>query len=320
MLSSDIAIDFGTSTIRIFLAGKGIAVSEPSLIAVHGDTGEILAMGRPAAAMRGRVPENIKLIHPFVGGLVESYALADYMFTSYIKKIGMGRLFLPSAVISVPVGITEVERHAISDVVEHSGIRKIEFLEETVAAALGAGINLKSAVGSMVIDIGEVSCAMAVIAGNQVVSQKRVNVAGQDFDAALTRYLRRKHSLEIGPQSAREAKEDIGCVFPREKINSCHIKGRNLETGLPGEAIVTSDEMVEAFAEPALRIAKAAEECLEPVPPEILGDIARGQITLTGGGAYLYGMDMYLQKRLKLPVIPCEEAEKATVKGAAKRI
>lgn len=320
MISSDIAVDFGTSTIRIFLEGKGLVMSEPAVMAVNNDTGEVIAIGRNAQNMLGKTGRSVSVKSPFVGGLVADYSIADHMVTAYIKKIGMGTIFLPSAVVCVPQDITEVERQAISDVVERSGIRKLSFVEDIVAATLGAGLNPKSSVGIMVADIGQAKTAAAVMAANQVVAEKRSNIAGQSFNEALIKYVRKKHALEIGPQTAEMAKREIGCAFPRLKLISCHIKGKDINTGLPKDVLLTSDETVEAFVDPSMQIAKIFEECLEFVPPEILGDIARGSITLTGGGSLLYGLDKFLSRRLKLPVTLIEEPENAVIMGMSQRM
>lgn len=320
MLTSDIAIDFGTGTIRFFLGGKGIVISEPSVMAINADSGEIVAMGREAYAMQGRTTGDVVIRHPFVRGLVENYSMADHMVTTYIKKIGMGKIFLPSAVVTVPFDISEVEKHALSDIVERSGIRKITFIEESAAAAMGAGLSIKSSVGFMIVDLGQATTKIAVMAGNRIIAQRRIFVAGQSMNEALVRYIRKKHDIEVGPQTAESVKCEIGSVFPRDRVTSCHVKGKNIITGLPEEMILTSDETVEALVDPATQIAKAIEECLEFLPPEILGDISRSGITLTGGTANLYGLDKFLEKRLRLSVQAIEQPQNAVPLGAGKAL
>ncbi len=319
MFSSVIAVDLGSYYIRINLMGKGIVIKEPSIMAVNRKTKEVIAIGREAYNMIGRTSENVEFHRPFKRGVVTDFTMAEYMLTTHIKKIVSGKLMLPSAMVAIPTDITDVQKHAISDVFERSGIRKINYIDDTIATVKGSGMNLKSSTGIMVINIGYSHTTSAVLAGGKVISEQKVLVGGHNFNEALINYVRKKNYLSIGELMAEQTKREIGSVVARDKLTSWHVIGQDINTGMPKDMIVTSDEVLEAFLDPMNRIYASVQKALDFVPEEILGDIRRDQIILTGGGAKLYGVDRFLQRKLGLPVLLSTNADNAVIVGAAQK-
>ncbi len=301
MMSSDIAIDFGATEMRIFIPNRGV-FSEPSVVAIDNQKEEVVAMGKDAYNMLGRTGDNITFSRPFTNGKVSDLSIAEYMFTTNMKKYGLGKVFLPAVTVAVPDNITQVEKDAIYNVLERSGIKKIRYVDNVKAAFIGVGENIKSSVGIMIANIGYESGFCSIMAQNRKINSKKISVGGDQFNKAFIDYIRKIRGVLIGPQTAEYAKREIGSVSPRGRMISCHIKGRNIYTGLPADIVVTSDETIEAYVSVATKIASEIEECLEFIPPEILGDISRSGITLCGGGALLYGLDKYLHRRLKFEV------------------
>ncbi len=319
-MAANIAMDLGTSYIRVYMEDKGIVISEPSDMTINKATGEVLAIGKDAVQMRGRTVGDVVVDSPFKSGTITGYSASEYAITNYIKKIATGKVFLPNVLVAVPFDVTEVERHAISTIVEKTGIRKVDFIPQGVVGALGIGIDVRSPVASMVVNIGSSSTLVAVIAGNAIVLNRRINIGGKTFDEAMVRYVRKKFELEIGEQSAENIKMQIGCAFPKEKIEREYIKGRNIYSNLPAQALMSSDDTVEAYVGTMLEFTSEIQSILEEVPPEILNDIAKEGVHFIGGGSSLYGMDLFIHKKINLHINLYEEPENAVIRGSGEAI
>lgn len=317
MLSSDIAIDLGSSTIRIHSPKKGLIVTEPAIMAVDVGTKAVIAIGKEAYNMLGRTGENVMFSRPFARGVVTDLTMAEYIFARYIRKIGTAKLMSPSVVIAAPAEITEVQKSAISDVLERSGIRKIRFIDDCLASMKGSGINMKSTGAIMAVNIGYSQSTASVMFGGEVIVKENVNVGGDDFTNALIEFMRKRHSMEIGPITAEEGKFEIGGVCPRDRASYYCFKGKNIYTSLPQKQMVNSDETIEIFASLMNSLSGLISKVMENLPAEILSDISNSQIILSGGGALLFGMDKYLQRKLDMTVKVCQEPENAVIFGTA---
>ncbi|HEX3038562.1 MAG TPA: rod shape-determining protein [Oscillospiraceae bacterium] len=320
MLGTDIAIDLGTSTIKIYLDGKGIILNEPSVIAFDVQTDEVVAIGKEAYAMVGRTSDKISVVHPLCNGVISDFGLAQYVINYYIKKINSSKVFMPRVVVSVPCQITEVEKRAVVDAISAAGVRKICLVEEPVAAALGAKVDISTPHGCLVVDIGGGTTDMAVISLCGVAISRSIQIAGNAFDEAIIKYTRRKYNLVIGKHMAEQAKNEIGCVYPRKEVLKFRIKGRNALSGLPQWTDLSSDEMLEALIEPAMQIIRTMQDMLEKTPPELMGDVYSDGIVLTGGSAQLFGFDTLISKKTKMPVHLAEEPENCVANGAGAAI
>ena len=320
MLGTDIAIDLGTSSIKIYLDGKGIVLREPSVVAVEQDTENVVAVGREAYAMIGRTSERISVVTPLSNGVISDFDLARHMITHYLKTISGSKVFMPRVVVSVPCEITEVEKRAVVDSISSSSVRKICLIEEPVAAALGAGIDISAPHGSLVIDIGGGTTDMAVLSLSGISIATSIKTAGDVFDDCIVKYVRRKYNLIIGKRMAEEAKLAIGCVYPRRELLTHRVKGRNAMTGLPQWADVTSDEMLEAMIDPAMQIVRALQDLLERTPPELVGDVYEDGGVLTGGSAAIFGFPQLLSRKAKMPIRLAEAPSDCVALGAGKAI
>ena len=320
MLGTDIAIDLGTSSIKIYLDGKGIVLREPSVVAVEQDTENVVAVGREAYAMIGRTSERISVVTPLSNGVISDFDLARHMITHYLKTISGSKVFMPRVVVSVPCEITEVEKRAVVDSISSSSVRKICLIEEPVAAALGAGIDISAPHGSLVIDIGGGTTDMAVLSLSGISIATSIKTAGDVFDDCIVKYVRRKYNLIIGKRMAEEAKLAIGCVYPRRELLTYRVKGRNAMTGLPQWADVTSDEMLEAMIDPAMQIVRALQDLLERTPPELVGDVYEDGGVLTGGSAAIFGFPQLLSRKAKMPIRLAEAPSDCVALGAGKAI
>ncbi|MCH5352578.1 MAG: rod shape-determining protein [Acutalibacter sp.] len=320
MIGTDIAIDLGTSKFKVYLDGKGIVLSEPSIIAVDNYTDEVIAIGSEAYDMLGRTSERITVARPLSNGVISDLSMAEHLISYYLKKISSSRVFMPRVVVSVPCGLTEVEKRAVVDAIGAAGVRKVCLIEEPVAAAIGAGVDIAVPHGTMIVDIGQGTTDMAVISLNGIAIANSIHTAGDDFNDAIIKYVRRKFNLVIGDRTAEEAKIAIGCAYPRKKLLTYTLKGRNAMTGLPETTVMNSDEMIEALIEPAISIIKTVQATLEETPPELLADIFTDGIYLTGGSANLYGFSTLLSKKTKIPVVTVENPEDCVVLGAGKAI
>ena len=282
-LAKDIGIDLGTASVLVYIKGKGVVLNEPSVVAIDKNTGKLLKVGAEAQAMLGRTPGNIVAIRPLREGVISDYEMTERMLKEFIHKVSGGfQFFKPRVIICVPSGITEVEERAVVDAGIQAGARRVYLIEEPVAAAIGAGIDIAKPDGHMVVDIGGGTSDIAVISLSGVVESVSIKVAGDQFNESIVKYMRRKHNILIGERTAELMKMEIGCVYPKEEETSIEIKGRCLMTGLPKTISVTSTEMMEAFEEPVERILEAVHGVLERTPPELVADISNNGIVMTG--------------------------------------
>ena len=320
MLGTDIAIDLGTSAVKIYLDGKGIVLKEPAVVAVDTETDEVVATGEKAYNMIGRTSDKIQVSHPLSGGVISNFDLAKYLIETYLRQISASRVIMPRVVISIPCDITEVEKRAVVDAASSAGVRKICLIEEPVAAALGAGLDISLPHGSLVVDIGGGTTDMAIISLRGIAISRSVRIAGDTFDEAIIKYIRRKYNLIIGRRMAEDCKKTVGCVFPRKQIETFRVKGRNAMTGLPQWADITSDDALEALIDSAMQIIRMLQEMLEKTPPELMGDIYSDGLVLTGGSAQLYGLDQLLSKKTRMPVRVADNPQDCVALGAGKAI
>ena len=293
---SDLGLDLGTATILINVKGKGIVLKEPSVIAYDKNREEIVAIGTEARKMLGRTPDNIVAVRPMRNGVISNFDLTSRMLKYFIKKVCGNFNFKPRIMICVPSMVTEVEERAVYDAAIEAGARRAYLIEEPIAAAIGAGIDISQPYGNMIVDIGGGTTDVAVISLKDTVASKSIKVAGDEFDEAITKYVRRKFNMLIGERTAEEVKVQIGCVFPRENILKMPVKGRCLITGLPKTIEMTSEETREAFSDVSSDIIEAIHWVLEKTPPELVGDISEKGIILTGGGSLVYGLDKLISK------------------------
>lgn len=290
-MGKDIGIDLGTATVLVYVKGKGIVLKEPSVVAVDKNTDRIIKIGREAQTMLGRTPANITAVRPLREGTISEYDITLKMIQFFIKKACGTVLFKPRVIICVPSGINEVEERAVVDAATQAGAKKTYLIEEPVAAAIGAGIDISAPVGHLVVDIGGGTTDVAVISLGGVVVAESVKVAGDKFDDAIIRYVRRKYNILIGERTAEKVKIKIGSAWPREAPRSISVKGRCLVQGLPRVIRLTSTEMMDALEEPITDIVEAICSVIEGTPPELIGDLMNNGIIMTGGGSLLYGLD-----------------------------
>lgn len=295
-LRADVGIDLGTASILVYVKGKGIVLQEPSVVAIDQHTNKFLAVGEEARKMLGRTPGNIIAIRPLRDGVISDYNVTERMLKYFIQK-ALGRMiFKPRLIICVPSGVTEVEKRAVIEASNEAGALKTYLIEEPIAAAIGAGLDITEPDGNMIVDIGGGTTDVAVISLGGIVVSRSIKVAGDDCDEAITRYIRKKFNMMIGERSSEALKVNVGCAFPYEEEKFMEIKGRNLLTGLPMTVEVSSTDMLEALREPVQEIVEAVHEVLERTPPELAADISNRGIIMTGGGALLYGLDKLIEQ------------------------
>ncbi len=319
-LSKDIGIDLGTASVLVYIKGKGIVLNEPSVVAMDKNTGKLLKVGAEAQAMLGRTPGNIIAIRPLREGVISDYDMTERMLREFIRKVVGFQFFKPRLIICVPSGITEVEERAVIDAGIQAGARKVYLIEEPVAAAIGAGIDIAKPDGNMVVDIGGGTADIAVISLSGVVESCSIKVAGDQLNESVIKYMRRKHNLLIGERTAEEMKIQIGCVYPLEEEKTMEIKGRCLMTGLPRVVSVSSEEMREAFEEPVERILEAIHAVLERTPPELVADISTNGIVMTGGGSMVSGFDKLITARTGIQTTVAENAIACVAEGTGKSL
>lgn len=308
--SNDVGIDLGTASVLVYVKGKGIVLQEPSVVAINVETKELRAVGAEAQRMIGRTPENIIAIRPLRDGVISDYNMTEKMLKYFLEKICKRRLFRPRIIICVPSGVTEVEARAVKEASAQAGARRSFLIEEPIAAAIGAGIDIAQPVGSMVIDIGGGTTDIAVISLGGIVQSDSIKVAGDKFDEAIIKYIKKKHNILIGERTAEELKIKIGCVYSsmESEFSEMQIKGRSLVTGLPQTITVNSEETKEALGEVSEQIVEAVKGVLEKTPPELLGDISTNGIVMTGGGSLIKGLDKLISLHTG---IDCEIAPEA---------
>ena len=316
----DIAIDLGTSNLLIYVRGKGITLREPSIVAVDKYTGRMLKVGQEAQKMLGRTPANIVAIHPINAGVISDYDMTAAMLHELLGRVTSFSLFKPRVLVTVPSSITGVEERNVIDAVIEAGARKVYLVESAVATAAGAGVDISRPDGHMIIDIGGGTTEIAVVSLGGVVECKSIKVAGDAFDDAIVRYVRRKHNVLIGKRTAEEVKISIGCLVQRPEVGVEDVKGRCLLTGLPKAVRLTSTELIEAIAEPAQEILEAVHMVLEDTPPELASDVAQNGILMSGGGSLIYGFDQIIQRDTGIPTMVVEDAMACTAFGGGKML
>lgn len=309
-LGMNIGIDLGTASILIYVHGKGVVLNEPSVVAVHARTGKVLAVGESAALMIGRTPEQVQAIRPLKDGVISDFKVTEVMLKAFINRVNTGflaRYFKPTIVVCVPSVITSVEQKAVEDACKHAGAKTVYLIREPIAAAIGAGIDITQASGSIILDIGGGTTDIAVISLCEAVVDSSIKVGGDKFDEAIIKYIRRKHNVLIGEPTAEDLKINIGCAYPRDEELSMEVRGRNLITGMPATLSISSTEMLEALEEPVSQIFEAVHNVLERTPPELMADISQRGIVMTGGGAQLYGLDRMLAAKVGIEVNVAED-------------
>ena len=319
--ANEVGIDLGTANVLVYIKGKGIVLNEPSVVAINNDTDEILAVGEEARQMLGRTPANIVAVRPLKDGVISDYDITERMLKYFIRKTcGTGRFFKPRIMVCVPSGVTEVEKRAVREAATQAGGKDVYLMEEPVAAAIGAGIDISKPDGVMVIDIGGGTTDIAVISLGGIVASTSVKMAGDKIDEAIIKYMRKTHKLYIGERTAEELKVNIGTAFPRDEVMTMECRGRDLVTGLPKSVDVTSEEMMEALEEPLHIICEAGHNVLERTPPELSADISNSGIIVTGGGALLYGIDKRIEDRTGIKVVIAEDPKSCVAIGTGKAL
>ncbi len=316
LFSNDIGIDLGTATVLVYVRGKGIVLKEPSVVAIDMNTNKLYAVGEEARRMLGRTPDAIRAIRPLADGVISDYDLTEAMIKSFINKVCKRRLFKPRIMICVPSGVTEVEQRAVIDAAHQAGARKVYLIEEPIAAAIGAGVDISQPRGMMIVDIGGGTTDVAVISLGSIVVSRSIKIAGDEFDEAVIKYIRKRYSLNIGSRTAEDVKISIGCVYPREKDISIDIRGGSLLTGLPQTVTVSSEEIRGAFEDVVSEIIEAVKTTLEETPPELVGDILEDGILLTGGGSLVNGLDKRLKKETGIDVFLADDIVSCVAKGS----
>ena len=318
--AKDIGIDLGTASVLVYVKGKGVVLNEPSVVAMDKTTGKLLKVGTDAQAMLGRTPGNIIAIRPLREGVISDYDMTERMLKEFIHKVAGFSFFKPRVIICVPSGITEVEERAVIDAGIQAGARKVYLIEEPVAAAIGAGIDITQPDGHMEVDIGGGTADIAVISLSGVVESASIKIAGDQLNEAVVKYMRRKHNLLVGERTAEEMKKQIGCVFPKDEEETMDVKGRCLLTGLPKVVTVSSTEMMDAFEEPVERIMEAIHSVLERTPPELVADVSTNGIIMTGGGSLVYGFDKLVTARTGIHTTVADDAISCVVLGTGKSL
>lgn len=324
MFGQDIGIDLGTSTILIYVKGRGVIAKEPAVVAMDKDSNRLLQVGREAQKMLGRTPGNIVAVKPLKEGVISDYSITERMLRYFMQRITkrsfLESLFKPRVVICVPSDITEVEERAVIDAGMQAGARRVHLIEEPLAAALGAGVDITQPCGNLVVDIGGGTSDIAVISLGGIVTSRSIKVAGDNFDDAIIRYIRKKYNILIGERTAEELKIKIGCVRKRDKLLAMDIRGRSLVSGLPKTIQISSDEVYDALMEPAMTIVEEIRGILEDTPPELIGDISARGIVLTGGGALVYGMERLISTEVGIKTYLADEPESCVVLGTGKAL
>ncbi len=322
LFSHDLGIDLGTSNVLIFEDGKGVVIREPSVVAVDKNTGSILEIGAAARNMLGRTPGNVVAMKPLKDGVISDHEMTVKMLQTLFRQQSRSSLFTPKprVVICVPSGVTEVEERTVINAAIDAGARRVYLIEEPLAAALGAGLDIRGPKGHMVVDIGGGTTDIAVLSLNGVAVSSSIKVAGEAMDEAIARYVRRKHGVIIGQVTAEDIKIQIGCVYPRPENISTTVKGRDAKTGLPRELTLLSSEIYEVLKRPARQITDEVLSVLEETSPELVSDISENGITLTGGGSQIWGMDKLLTERTGILCTLADDADCCVAYGCGKSL
>lgn len=316
---NDVGIDLGTASVLVYVKGKGIVLREPSVVAVDKNTGNLLAIGEEARTMLGRTPGNIVAIRPLRDGVISNFHDTERMLRFFLRKVIGRRLFFkPRVVVCVPSGVTEVEKRAVIEATEEAGARNTMLIEEPIAAAIGAGLDIASPIGHMVLDVGGGTTDVAVLSMGGSVISTSLKCAGDKFDESLIRYLKKKYNVLIGERTAEEIKINIGSAFPHREEVYMEVTGRNLISGLPKTVTLSSNETIEALEEPLSLIVEAIHNVIEHTPPELASDISENGLCMTGGGSLLYGLDKVLCEKLKIPCYVADDAVSCVAIGTGK--
>jgi rod shape-determining protein MreB and related proteins len=315
----DLGIDLGTATVLVYAKGKGVILKEPSVVAINKNNNKVLAVGEEARRMIGRTPGNIVAIRPLRDGVISDYDITEKMLKEFIKKAyGKSKITAPKIMVCVPSQATEVEKRAVIDAARNSGAKKVHLIEEPLAAAIGAGLDITKPNGSMVIDIGGGTTDIAVISLGGVVVRSSIKVAGDTFDDAIIKFVRNKYKIMIGEKTAEELKITIGSALKGSRNVSSTMKGRNLITGLPDEVTISSDEINGALKESVSLIVESVKVVLEKTPPELASDIMEKGILMTGGGSLLYGLDKLIEHETGVSVEIANNSVEAVAEGTGK--
>lgn len=316
----DIAIDMGTSSTLIFEQGKGVVAREPTVVAVDKFNGKILKVGQDAQKMLGRTPANIVAIHPVNAGVISDYEITAQMLRELVSRITSFSLFKPCILACVPSSINGVEERAVIDAAIEAGARKVYLLETAVATALGAGVDISKADGHMVIDIGGGTTEIAVISAGGVVECESIKTAGASFDESIVRFIRDKYNVRIGLSAAEELKRSIGCIIQRPDVGTEEVKGQNLKNGLPKSVEINSTELIEAFVEPMNKILESVHAVLERTSPQLVGDLDKNGIIMSGGGSLIYGIDRLIERSTNIRTVVVDDAVSCAAYGAGKML
>lgn len=320
VFGQDIGIDLGTATILVYVKGKGIVLREPSVVAIDKNTNEVLAVGQEARKMLGRTPGNIIALRPLKDGVISDYTITEKMLKYFINKVCGKFIFSPRIMICVPSRITEVEKKAVIDAANHAGARKVYLIEEPIAAAIGAGIDIGKPYGSMIVDIGGGTADIAVISLGGSVKSTSLKVAGDKFDEAIIKYIKKNRNIIIGERTAEDIKINVGCMYPKTVTERMAVKGRDLTSGLPVEFEVTSEEIYEALKECSEKIIEGVHSVLEETPPELAADISERGIYITGGGGLVDGLDKLIEEKTGISVMIAEDAQSCVAIGTGKAL
>lgn len=319
-LRADLGIDLGTASVLVYVKGKGIVLKEPSVVAIDQNTDKLLAVGEEARRMLGRTPGNIVAVRPMKDGVISDYEITERMLKYFIRKAIGKTIFKPRVIVCVPSGVTEVEKRAVIDASNQAGAIKTFLMEEPIAAAIGAGLDITEPSGNMIVDIGGGTTDVAVISLGGIVVSRSIKVAGDECDEAITKYIRKKYNMMIGERSAEELKISIGCAYKKEEEEYKEVRGRNLLTGLPMTVNVSTSDMLEALKDLVQEIIDTVHSVLERTPPELAADISNKGIILTGGGALLYGLDKLIEERTGIPTKVADEPVSCVAKGTGKAL
>ncbi len=322
LFTNDLGVDLGTSHVLIYAEGKGLVVKEPSVVAIDKNTGKILQVGAAARNMLGRTPGNVVAMQPLKDGIISDHEMTVKMLQEMFKTATKASWFTPKprVVISVPSGVTEVEERSVINAAIEAGARRVFLIEEPLAAALGAGLDIKGPSGHMVVDIGAGTTDIAVLSMNGVSVSSSLKIAGDYFDEYIARYVRRQHGMVIGKVTAESVKIQIGQVYPRNEELTMNVKGRDAKTGMPKMVTLTSNEIYEVLRRPARMIADEVMAVLDQASPELVSDVSENGITLTGGASQIWGMDMLLIERTGIGCVLADDPESCTAYGCGKSL
>lgn len=320
LFAKDIGIDLGTANTLIYIKGKGIVVREPSVVAIDKYEGKVIAVGNEANEMIGRTPEGKVAVRPMKDGVIADFDITQAMIRQFIKEADVSGIFKPRVIVCIPSGITEVERRAVEEAVIHAGAKDVVLIEEPMAAAIGAGLPVDDATGSMVVDIGGGTTEVAVISLGGIVASKSIRIAGDALDSAIANYIKKEHGINIGDKMAEEIKMAIASAYESVKEGTCEVRGRDVSTGLPKTANIKESEIRTAISENISEMIEAIKYTLENTPPELAADIMERGIMLTGGGALIKGLDKLITETTKIPTHVAEYPLDCVAVGTGKSL